>query len=240
MKAIKKLLAMLFIVSLPLFLITSTVRLAFNSPALYEFGFERQNVSRRTGLSDTQLTDAAKQIRNYFNSDEELLRLRIEFGDETRELFGSRETQHMSDVKDLVGGVYRLQEGTFLYMLLFVTLGFLVQGSQFAGRLRRLLVYGSAGTVAVVGAIGLVSLVAFGPLFRLFHELSFTNDLWMLDPVTSYLVQLFPLGFWLESTLLIGVASIGEAGGIVGLVLLLRWWQGQRRRVAQSKAPQYV
>ena len=240
MKSIKKLLAVLFIVSLPLFLVTSNVRLAFNSLTLYEFGFECQDVGRRTGLSDTQLSDVAKQIRNYFNSDEEPLRLRIKFGEETRELFGSRETQHMRDVKDLVGGVYRLQEGTLLFILLFVTLGFLVQGSQFAGRLRRLLVYGSTGTVAVVGAIGLVSLVAFGPLFRLFHELSFTNDLWMLDPATDYLVQLFPLGFWLESTLLIGGASVGEAGGIVGLVLLLRWWQERRRRVAQSKAPQYV
>ncbi len=240
MKAIAKLLTVIFVVAVPVFLVTSNVRWAFNSAALYELGFARHDVAQRTGLSDEQLSDAATQIRDYFNSDERLLHLRIDFGGETRELFNARETQHMEDVKELVWRTYRVQEGTSLFMLLFVTLGFLVQGRLFAGHLRRLLVYGSGASVAIVGAIGLVSLVAFGPLFRLFHELSFANDLWLLDPSTDVLVQLFPLGFWLESTILIGLASIAEAGVIVGLVTLVRLWNERRRRVAQSKAPQYI
>ena len=223
MKAVAKVLAVLFVVGVPVFLVTSNVRWAFNSATLYELGFARHDVAQRTGLSDKQLSDAATQIRNYFNSDEEELHLRIDFGGEIRELFSARETQHMEDVKELVWRAYRVQEGVFLFMLLFVTLGFLVQGSLFAGRLRRLLVYGSGASVAIVGAIALVSLVDFDPFFRGFHELSFTNDLWMLDPSTDYLVQLFPFGFWLESTILIGLASIAEAGAIVGLVTIVRW-----------------
>ena len=145
----------------------------------------------------------------------------------------------MRDVKDLLWKVYRVQEGIVLYLFLFAALGFLTLGNEFAAQLRRLLVRGSALTVTAVGLIALASLVGFDPLFDLFHELSFSNDLWRLED-TSYLVRMFPLGFWQEATLLVGLASIAEAVGIMVLLMVIRWWQRWRQRVAQSKAPQFV
>ena len=235
-----KLLAFLFAAAMPVLLITSNVRVAFNSVAVYEFGFERHDVSRRTGLSEEQLSDAAAQIRNYFSSDEEWLDLRVKVGQESVALFNQREILHMRDVKELVDLTYRVQEGAFLFMFLFVTLGFLLRGSGFAGHLRKLIIQGSVTTAALVAAIGLVSLVAFGPLFRLFHQLSFANDLWRLDPATDFLVRLFPFNFWLETTVLLALASILEAGAIVGLVTVIKGWRERRRRIARSKVPQYI
>ena len=92
----------------------------------------------------------------------------------------------------------------------------------------------------MVAAIGLVSLVAFGPLFTLFHQLSFSNDFWQLDPARDVLVQLFPFNFWLEATVLLALASILEAGAIVGLVTVIKGWRERRRRIARSKVPQYI
>ena len=235
-----KLLAFLFVAAIPVLLITSNVRVAFNSVAVYEFGFERHDVPRRTGLSDEQLSDAAAQIRNYFSSDDELLDLRVKVGQESVALFSQREIIHMRDVKELVDLTYRVQEGAFLFMFLFITLGFLFRGSDFAGHLRKLLIQGSVTTAALVAAIGLVSLVAFGPLFRLFHQLSFSNDFWQLDPARDVLVQLFPFNFWLEATVLLALASILEAGAIVGLVTVIKGWRERRRRIARSKVPQYI
>ncbi len=146
----------------------------------------------------------------------------------------------MRDVKVLLWKTYRVQEGMFLYLLLFTALGFFIQGNDFSGRLRRLLVQGSVLTVSVVALFGLASLVDFGPMFVLFHRVGFSNDLWQLDPRTSVLVQMFPLGFWLESTILIGLASIAESAGVVVLLLLIQWWQQWRWRVAQRKIPQFV
>ena len=241
MKRIGRLLALIFVIALPVFLITSNVRWAFNSAAIYESGFQRHNVSQTTGLSEEQLSDAAVQIRDYFNSGDQELRLLVGAEEGPRELLSARDVLHMSDVKDLVTGMYRVQEGTFLYLFLFLTLGFLVQGSDFATHLRKILVRGSAVSVGVVAAIGLVAVVAFGPLFNLFHQISFANDFWQGDPSQGdFLVVLFPFDFWRETTMLIGVATIVEAGVIVGLVFAIRWWQARRKRVAQSKAPQFV
>ena len=235
-----KLLALLIVAAMPVLLVTSNVRVAFNSVALYEFGFERHNVEGRTGLSEEQLSDAAVQIRDYFNSGEEWLDLRVRVGQETTALFSQREIIHMRDVKDLVELTYRVQEGTFLFMFLFVTLGFLLRGGGFAGHFRMLLIRGSVTTATLVAAIGLISLVAFGPLFRLFHELSFANDFWRLDPRTDFLVRLFPFNFWLETTIFLAMASIVEAGAIVGLVTVIKGWREWRRRIARSKVPQYI
>ncbi|MBI4201049.1 MAG: TIGR01906 family membrane protein [Chloroflexi bacterium] len=226
--------------ALAVFLITSNVRLAFNSLSLYEFGFARHRVSETTGLTRQQLSDVGRQIRDYFNSSEVLLDVGIPVDGGTQPLFNQREVLHMRDVKELVREVYRVQEGAFLTLFLFATAGFFILGNWFPTQLRRLLVQGSVLTVTVVGLVAMVSVVAFGPLFRLFHQLGFANDLWQLDPATSYLVRLFPFGFWLESTLLIGLASVVESVAILLLLLLIRWWRDWRQRIAQRKAPQFI
>ena len=240
MNYVRTALASLFIVALPLVLVTSNVRWAFNTTGIYELGFTRHGVAETTGLSDDQLSRAATQIREYFNSDEDELHVLVDFGSGPQELFNDTETRHMRDVKELVSNTYRVQEGAFLYLFLFISLGFLLRGSEFAGILRRLLTYGSTTTVVLVLAVGLVSLVAFGPLFTLFHEVSFANDFWQLDPRTSILVRMFPFDFWLETTIILAVASVVEAGAIVGLMTAVRWWQQWRRRIAQSRVPRYV
>ena len=240
MSYVRTALAGLFIAAIPLFLVTSNVRWAFNTADIYELGFTRHNVTATTGLSGDQLSRAAMQIRDYFNSDEDDLHVLVNFGSGPQELFNDTETRHMRDVKELVSNTYRVQEGLFLFLFLFVSLGFLLRGSEFAGIMRRLLTYGSAVTVVLVLAVGLVSLVAFGPLFTLFHEVSFANDFWLLDPRTSFLVRMFPFNFWLETTIILAVASVAEAGAIVGLIAAIRRWHQWRRRAAQSRVPRYV
>ena len=48
----------------------------------------------------------------------------------------------------------------------------------------------------------------FSALFSQFHFLSFSNDLWMLDPRTDRLIQLFPLGFFFDAALRIAVQTV--------------------------------
>ncbi len=229
-----------FMLAFLVFLVTSNVRLAFNSVPLYEFGFDRHNVARTTGLTESQLSEVATEIRDYFNSDEELLDVRVTVGGESRPLFNDREIIHMRDVKELLHAVYRVQEGTLLYLFTFSMVGFLILGSEFAGSMRKLFFRGTVFIYVAIGVTGLGSLVGFNLLFRWFHEISFNNDFWMLDPSTSFLVRLFPQGFWLESTLLIGMAMLVESAGIVALIALAGWWQRWRGRIAASKQPQFL
>jgi integral membrane protein (TIGR01906 family) len=71
-------------------------------------------------------------------------------------------------------------------------------------------------------ALGLGMLADFDWLFRQFHFLSFTNDLWMLDPTRDYLIMLFPGGFWFDALLFCALATVTGAVvlGIIGWVSL--------------------
>ena len=74
-------------------------------------------------------------------------------------------------------------------------------------------------TVGLVLSVGLISFVGFSNLFTAFHVVSFSNDLWILDPRTDYLIRMFPEGFFFDATLWIGIATILEASLVVLIAL---------------------
>ena len=230
----------LFVVAVPLFLITGSVTWAFNNPGLYHGGFERYNVSRVTGITDPDLRQVAKDIRGYFNSRQEPLDVRARVFGVERALFKPKEVVHMRDVKRLVQGVYAAAAVTAVYLLAYAGLGFARRRQRFTEDLARLLLWGGSLTVALILAVGLFALLGFDTLFTKFHEISFTNDFWQLDSRTDFLVMLFPEEFWFDATMwvamraLIGAVIIGAASG--GYLLYLR----RKRLLSQQEEAQWV
>jgi uncharacterized membrane protein len=53
--------------------------------------------------------------------------------------------------------------------------------------------------------LGLLSLVAFGTLFELFHRVFFPGGNYSFDPSTQRLVQLYPFTFWQITAAVLGV-----------------------------------
>ena len=70
-------------------------------------------------------------------------------------------------------------------------------------------------TLGLVALVGLGSLVGFDRLFLAFHLVSFSNDLWQLDPRRDYLIAMFPQGFFFDATMLIALAVVVEAAVLV-------------------------
>ncbi len=64
MRRIARIPAALFIVAIPLFLVTINVTWAFNSAGVYEGGFEKYRVSSYTGISQADLAQVAADIRH--------------------------------------------------------------------------------------------------------------------------------------------------------------------------------
>ena len=226
-----QILAALFIIAVPLFLITNSVAWAVNDMRLYRHGFDKYDVSRVTGIEKSGLMDAARQIRGYFNSTREPLEIRAKIFDEERELFNEQEVLHMRDVKRLIWGVYGVDVAAVVYLLGFVVVGFFVHRRRFAPILFRLLLWGSGLTLALVVLVGLLALTGFDSLFLFFHQVSFSNDFWMLNSQRDYLVMMFPQGFWLDATLFVALATVGQAvvlGGVSGGFLAFRCWHGRR------------
>ena len=216
----------MFVVAVPLFLITGAVTWAFNSPGLYHGGFERYDIARVTGITDEDLKQVAADIRGYFNSRQEPLEVRAQVYGVERSLFKPKEVVHMRDVKRLVQGVYVIAGVTALYLLAYAGAGFARHRQRFTPDLARLLLWGGSLTAALILAVGLFALLGFDTLFTKFHEISFTNDFWQLDSRTDFLVMLFPEEFWFDATIwvamraLIAALIVGSVSG--GYLLYLR------------------
>jgi len=198
----------LFIVAVPLFLIAASVTWAFNSPGLYNDGFEKYSISRISGITDADLRQVGADIRGYINSGDEPLDIRTKILGEERDLFNDREVAHMKDVKKLVRGVYVLALVSAVYLAVMIFIGFAVRRARFVFDLSKRLAWGGGLTLALLVLFGVVVLVGFDSVFLKFHELSFANDLWRLDPRTDYLVRIFPQDFWFDATLWVAVRAI--------------------------------
>ena len=201
-----------FAALVPLFLIAFNTRWVINFPPLYSYGFDRYGVSDYTGIERDDLLYAGKRIRDYFNGDAEFLEIRVAVrGVMVGSLYNEREVLHMRDVKGLVRGVYRVSEISGLLMALIIAVGFVERGRAFVPALARLLALGGGATLALAVIVGLGAVVGFDRLFLAFHLISFSNDLWMLDPRRDYLIAMFPQGFFFDATMLIALSVVAQA-----------------------------
>ncbi len=201
----------LFIVAVPLFLITGSVTWAFNSPGLYNGGFERYSISRISGITDDDLRQVGADIRSYINSGDEPMSIRTKILGTEQDLFNDREIAHMRDVKRLVWGIYILALISAVFLAAMVVAGFVMQRRRFLEPLAKRALWGGGLTLGLLVVFGLFALMDFESLFIKFHQLSFANDFWQLDPRTDYLVRIFPDAFWVDATMWVAVRTIAGA-----------------------------
>jgi len=206
---------------LPILLLTASIGWAVNSLWLYEYGFQKYNVSQTTGLAEVELEKAATGLISYFNSDEEHISLTVVKNGEPFVLFNQQEVAHLRDVKGLIWLDYWVLLGTLIYTLAYAGVSLFWRKEW--RRLARGVAGGSGITLVLGLALGLGTMLGFDQLFLKFHLISFTNELWQLDPAKDYLIMLFPQGFFYDAALFCALATAGLAiilGGVAGSYLL--------------------
>ena len=219
----------LFVLCLPILLLTASIGWAANSLWLYEYGFGKYGVSQTTGLAGVELEKAATGLISYFNSGEEYISLTVVKGDKPFELFNRREIAHLRDVKGLIWLDYWLLLGTLIYTLVYAGVSLFWRGGRYWRRLAWGLVSGGSVTLALMLALGLGALLNFDRLFLQFHLISFANELWQLDPAKDYLIMLFPRGFWYDATLICAAATATGAAILGGVGMYIYSSAGRSR-----------
>ena len=216
--------AALFILAVPIFLISSHVLQTTRDLGFYERQFATHGVGERTGLSPTQLRQVAQRFIEYFDGPPRPLDIQVEMAGSSRSLLNEREVAHMQDVQALMRLVRRLQILAGGTIVAITVLGLVISRLDFMPRLADLFLGGAALTVGVLLVLGGLSLFDFSQVFVQFHELSFSNDLWMLDPRRDYLIMLFPEGFWFDATMRIALFTLLEALALAAIGAALRRW----------------
>ncbi len=142
-------------------------------------------------------------------------------------LFIEREAQHMRDVKALFDFAKALS-----VVCLWVGLPLLILGFAFGGRKRA-----AAGMLAGMGVFALAmagfgawAAIDFDGWFTAMHELVFTNDLWLLDPLTSGLIRMLPGSFFQEAVRKVALRFGGGALAMAGAGLVAAYWPYRRKK----------
>jgi integral membrane protein (TIGR01906 family) len=205
--------AALFVLSIPVALVGTNVRYLFGEGRLYTYAIDHYDAPTVTGIPRPELVRATREIRAYLFGPDEYLRIEVtDDAGRTGPLLGPREVLHMADVRRLVQGIFRAQEAALVVVFGYPLLRIALDRRHGPRAVARLAWRTALGFNLVALAFCAGVLVGFDQLFTRFHELSFSNDLWQLDPRRDHLVQMFPLGFWqLAAGLLVGMTLVESA-----------------------------
>ncbi len=204
--------ALLFVLCIPLFLITIDLWFTASNIRLYEYDYDHYPVGIGTGLEKEEFLDVADGIITYFKSDREYLDTAV---------FNQREIEHMKDVKGLIRLARNLMWLSMSCIVIYIAIMFALLRGAFWRVLAKRLFQGSALTVIFLAFLGLWALIDFDSLFLCFHKVSFSNNLWQLAPGDN-LGIMFPEEFFRDAALFIAAVTLGEAiliAAVTGILL---------------------
>lgn len=201
----------LFILSIPVALITTNIRFVANEPRVYRYAIDDYGAVAATGIQRAELIRAGAEIRDYFNNGEETLNIRVTQAGKETSLFNPQETQHMKDVKDRFRLVNRAQELSVVYLLAYAAIVVLWAREITTRQLAVFVLAGCAVGMATLGVAAAIGLAGFDSAWTDFHELIFSNDFWRLNPATDHLIQMFPPAFWENIVFFVCVLCAAEA-----------------------------
>ena len=211
-------------------LITSFQIAIYGDPdyRFYQKEYEKYQVTESLYMDMEDVMEVTSYMMDYLIGKEEVLSIETEVEGRTQDFFNEQDRLHMADVKNLFLGGLRLRTGCLLAaVVLLVILG--------AGKadLKKFLpgcyfrAFGVFLGVAVFLAIAFA--VDFTRCFTIFHEIFFTNDLWIFDPATDYMIRMLPEGFFADMVARIGGIFLGMLAVLFLLFFFLRRMSGKKK-----------
>ncbi len=220
-------LAALALIALALALFTLpvafTVRYATTSASWWERGFEKYDATRRTGLPQDEVLRIAQETRDYLTNDEERLSVTVD----GEPFYSEREIHHMIDVKRLMARTFDAGWAALGYIVAFVAFVIWRHRRRAPNVLARSILSASGVVALLVVVLGVIGIAGFDAAFRQFHLIFFTNDLWQLSSRDG-LIQLFPQGFFFDTTMLIGSVTLAVVVIPALFAGIYEWRQRQR------------
>jgi integral membrane protein (TIGR01906 family) len=182
-------------------LITAVQYFSFNEDYLYK------NIDKNVPVASEDLQVISNNLADYLENKKDNLIFEITYEGEKREAFNSREIHHMVDVKNIY-----VQLSYLKLISLLMIIGIIVFNRK--KYLFHAMYYSAGLSFGFSVILGIIISINFNKAFIFFHEIAFSNDLWLLDPRTDLLINLLPLSFFINISihmllLFIALQSLG-------------------------------
>lgn len=197
-------------------LVTSIDINCFNKD-FYASEYKSLNTAETLGMTDQDLNKATNTLLDYLQDKRNNIDVQISIKGNETNAFNAKEASHMVDVKGLYHFALILRNLAIITLAASVIYMFI--------RLKK-----GAFTIlsinymktAVLAAVFFAMLagwafVDFDAFWTSFHKIAFRNDLWLLNPATDLMINLFPSAFF--STMVFRIVGM-FAGGFVCLFVI--------------------
>lgn len=219
MRIFKNILLWLSLVVFPVLLITTNIRVLANQICIYEHSVNKYDIADVTGIGNAELIRVYQHWIDYYNYRRDSPQLVVEkLNGERIDILSEKEIIHLQDVRGLLQLDYKLQMITFIIILSAAFIFIWFRDWIF---IPKAIFWGNIIVMALSLGIALLSITNFDRLFLIFHQISFTNQFWVLDPSRDYLIMMYPSGFFYDIALFGFSLVIFESVVLAGLTFCL-------------------
>lgn len=176
--------------------------------SFYDETYEELETYEYIGMSKEDLMNTTDVLLSYMRRERSDMVVMATIKGKHREVFNDKEKLHMIDVNALIK--FADTFSSVAYALFVLMLGYVFykrDTSEWKS-------VGKAGLVAVtilfafmIVLVGFI-LIDFNSFWTLFHKVFFTNDLWLLNPRTDVMIQMFPLEFFYKIVVQIAISYV--------------------------------
>ncbi|MDD3920234.1 MAG: TIGR01906 family membrane protein [Eubacteriales bacterium] len=211
------------LLTLPLLvgLLFTAVRIIINDADFFAREYETIGNAAGMGMSNSDLTAATMQMIDYMEGRAESIDLTVTVNGEAVSMFNERERLHMVDVRALYQNFARILAVLTVVILPVLLIMQLLAWIRKKGWILSAGFFGGSGLfLLLLAAVMVWVLIDFNSFWTGFHLLFFTNDLWLLDPVTSRMINMMPWQLFFDIVTRVALLFAG-AWAVLGVVFFL-------------------
>lgn len=193
-KTINKLLFFSLTILLPLVFLFTSINFVTYDIKYYEKQFEKFGIPEEVGISESDLLIATQNLLDYIKDARKDLNFTAIIKGEEVEFFSYSDKLHMIDVKNIFKVINTARNYTIILLILIVFL--ILYNREIKVKISKCFLFSSISDTLPFVILVLLMNINFNKYFTIFHKIFFRNDLWLLDPVTDRLINIFPEEFF--------------------------------------------
>jgi len=208
-----------FVLSI-LFGVLAAVHIVGTDAELYHELQMKANVLNRAGISEADLIRLDKGLAQYLRGNAAALDMEAEVFGTIQSAFNEKERMHMEDCFDLFVLLRTAIRVSSIAGSLLLTLGCVLLGNA-RKKIRNAAWLAPLAIVVPLGLLAGWAVIDFNAAFNFFHEILFTNDLWLLNAATDLLIRICPASMFMAMGTRIGLIGLAWAIFVPALATVL-------------------
>lgn len=184
-------------------LVLSALQLTAFNLDFYAEQYAHRDTAESIGVSQNDLLRVTEVLLDYTSGKRSDMIVEVSINGSVQPYYNQREIDHMLDVRVLYLNVIQVRNILLIFGLANIFSLLVFSKKKIIGQLQFGLTWVSVLMGSLLLALGTFAILDFNTFWTAFHHVFFSNDLWLLDPMTDNLINMVPEGFFIDLIVMI-------------------------------------